>query len=176
MVYAGGFFRAVSGQSRRGLVALDATSAEVAEWDPIPDAVIWAMSPYDGTLYVGGDLASVWNEPQANVAAIAMPANLRADAPTGPPGGTAPRLSVSIEPNPARTDAVVRFVSPTPGPVSLGIYDLQGRQVATVLDRADPTAGPREVHFRTAGWPAGVYFCRLEGPNFTATRRLIVLD
>ncbi|MBI5710255.1 MAG: T9SS type A sorting domain-containing protein [Candidatus Eisenbacteria bacterium] len=170
-VYAGGFFRSVSGQSRRGLVALDATSAAVAEWDPIPDAVIWALFADSGTLYAGGNFGSVGYLPQINVAAIPMP---RADIEDVWPVPK-PLISASIEPNPARMNAVIRFVTSLPGQVKLVFYDLQGRQIASIFDSNDVVAGPREIHVRTAEWPAGTYFCRLEGPNSAVTRKLIVL-
>jgi hypothetical protein len=176
MVYAGGFFYSVSGQSRRGLVALDATSGAVVDWDPIPDAVIWAMAPYDGTLYVGGDLASVWGVPHANVAAIAMPSIAPGGVASVPPGGAVSPLSVTIEPNPSRSDAVIRFATQVPGPVSLAVYDLQGRRIATLLEPDVPAATPMEVRVRTTGWAAGTYFCKVEGPTCAVTRKLSVLD
>ncbi len=170
-VYAGGFFRSVSGQSRRGLVALDATSAAVVDWNPIPDAVIWALYADSKTLYTGGNFGSVFDLPQINIAAIPMP---RADIDDSPPVPGS-WISASIEPNPARANAVIRFVTSIPGQVKLVFYDVQGRQIASILDRNDVVAGPREVQVRTAEWPAGTYFCRLEGPNSAVTRKLIVL-
>ena len=174
IVFAGGLFHSVGGVSRSGLAALDGATGSVLDWNPMNDSAIWAMSPYDGTLYVGGDFASVWDEPQVEVAGIPMPATSSGSAAAIPPGRGSD-INVSIEPNPSRTNAVVRFMTSTPGQVRLVFYDAQGRQITTALDRGGSAAGPREVHVCTSGWPAGTYFCRLKGPNSTVTRKLIVL-
>jgi hypothetical protein len=175
MAFAGGLFHSVAGVSRSGLVALDGATGSVLDWNPMNDSAIWAMSPYEGTLYVGGDFASAWNEPQVNVAAIPLSGLRAAAVASVSPGKEDHTFSASIEPNPSRTDAVVRFLPSSSGQMKLVFYDVQGRQVATVVDRWNAAAEPREVRVHTAEWPRGMYFCRLEGPNSAVTRKLIVL-
>jgi predicted small secreted protein len=174
IVFAGGLFHSIGGVSRSGLAALDGATGSVLDWNPMNDSAIWAMSPCDGTLYVGGDFASVWNEPQVEVAGIPMPTVVIRNVAAVRTASVSP-FPASIEPNPSRTDAVIRFATPTPGDVKLVFYDVQGRQMTTIFDRTRVAAGPREVHVRTAEWPTGTYFCRLEGPNFSVTRKLVVL-
>ena len=50
-----------------------------------------------------------------------------------------------------------------------------GRRVATILDNQLKSAGFHEAPLRSAGWTAGVYYCRLDALGQTLTRKLIVL-
>jgi hypothetical protein len=59
--------------------------------------------------------------------------------------------------------------------VSLAVYDTRGRRVSTVLDKQVTSAGFHEAPLRSAGWAAGVYYCRLDALGQTLTRKLIVL-
>jgi hypothetical protein len=78
-------------------------------------------------------------------------------------------------PNPARERTLVRFTLPAPRVVTLGVFDLQGRRVASLLRREPRGAGAHEVTLRTAGWPPGLYLCRLEAGTEIATRKLLVV-
>jgi hypothetical protein len=74
-------------------------------------------------------------------------------------------------PNPVRDgQATIRFHLPRALPIELGLYDVEGRKLATLA------GGIRRGgdHVATiAGLPSGVYFCRLATPEFTASRKLI---
>ena len=60
------------------------------------------------------------------------------------------------------------------GLVSLKIYDLLGREVATLVnERLSPGTYARE--WNATGMPSGVYFYRLSTPNFVQTRKLVLL-
>lgn len=70
------------------------------------------------------------------------------------------------KPNPFNPQTMLRFDLPASGPVHLRIFDLRGRQVATLIDEEVP-AGRHEVIWngRDAsgrGVPSGVYLSRLE--------------
>jgi hypothetical protein len=56
--------------------------------------------------------------------------------------------------------ASIRFAVPSPGRVSLGVYDHLGHRVAEPV-RGRLPAGPREAAWIPAGVPAGVYVARL---------------
>src|SRR5262245_13695159 len=94
------------------------------------------------------------------------------------PGSTA-----GVEPTPA----VVSFIEagPTPfrealsirfagaGPMSVEVYDVRGARVERVVDGA---AAAGSVAWRPAGSVApGLYFVRLTGPGFAATKRVTLL-
>jgi len=44
-----------------------------------------------------------------------------------------------------------------------------------LLDREVKPAGLQEAAIRTAGWPEGIYYCRLLAGAVAATQRLLVL-
>ncbi len=81
-------------------------------------------------------------------------------------------------PNPATRHATIEFGLPAPAPVRVGIYDLSGRMIRTLID-GRLEAG---VHFatwdlRTAdGSPAtsGVYFYRVSAGPYRVSKVLVV--
>jgi len=78
-------------------------------------------------------------------------------------------------PNPARSEARVRFAVPeaVEGVVTLRLYDLLGRQVQTV--RAAAEAGRHEQRLDVSGLPSGVYFLRLRAGATVKTQRMTVV-
>jgi hypothetical protein len=63
-------------------------------------------------------------------------------------------------PNPFNPTTTIGFRLIEPLQVSLTVYDLLGRQVATLLDREELEEGFHEVEFDATGLATGVYFCR----------------
>ena len=98
-----------------------------------------------------------------------------------PAGGADPlglRLG-PVTPSPARGAASVRFDLPRPGPVRLGLYDVRGRLVRTLVDGMH-VAGTHLVRWDgldRAGQPAaaGIYFLRLEAAGGTRNGRIALL-
>ena len=77
-------------------------------------------------------------------------------------------------PNPFNPSTEITFRLPTAAHVTLKIYDLIGREVATLVDGQLP-AGAHLRRWNAEGLPSGVYFYRLQAGTFTATKRLILL-
>jgi hypothetical protein len=81
-------------------------------------------------------------------------------------------------PNPFRGQTTLRFDLPEAANVSLSIYDVMGRQVATLVD-GSMAAGRHEVAWqgrgRNGSLASGVYFARLKAGTHTATRRLTIV-
>ena len=74
-------------------------------------------------------------------------------------------------PNPFRTFTDVRFTLARAAPVRLDVFDALGRRIATLVD-GERAAGAHAVRFEAGRLPAGVYVCRLEGPDGVRTQRL----
>lgn len=82
-------------------------------------------------------------------------------------------------PNPFNPSTTLEFALPAALPVSLVIYDLRGRQVVTILDRRLAPG------YHQASWdgrdatgrviPSGIYLARLESPQYSATRKMLLL-
>jgi predicted outer membrane repeat protein len=87
-------------------------------------------------------------------------------------------LQVSASPNPFSEITSIRFASPTPGAVRVGLFDLAGREVRSFVvdgtDRGSPLTWDGRDH---AGMlvSAGVYWVRASQGDREATTRVLVL-
>ncbi len=65
-------------------------------------------------------------------------------------------------PNPFNPTTRIEFDLPEPALVTMKVYDILGREVATVIDRASYAAGAQSVVFDGRNLASGVYFYRIE--------------
>ena len=56
----------------------------------------------------------------------------------------------------------------------LAVYDLLGEEVAAIISNIEK-AGRYEVNFNASGLSSGVYVCRIETTNFTASMKLMLM-
>lgn len=77
-------------------------------------------------------------------------------------------------PNPAHRRATVRFAVPRRQDVLLKVYDVLGRQVAT-LHQGTVEAGRKQLQLDVASLSSGVYFLKLTGDGRPRTRRFTVV-
>ncbi len=101
-----------------------------------------------------------------------------ADAVIDGPGGEVPTFRLwRVSPNPLSRSAAgkLRFTLPTDEHILLKVFDVQGREIRTLLDEPRP-AGDYEIPFRAAGMPAGVYFYRFEAGTYRDVGRVIILN
>ncbi len=78
-------------------------------------------------------------------------------------------------PNPFRTRAHIRFDVPSPEAVRLDIYDVTGREIATLLDKP-LVAGSYEAIWLPSGMPSGIYFYRIQCGNRSEVRSMVLLN
>ena len=78
-------------------------------------------------------------------------------------------------PNPVQAGTRIGYTLGASGPVTLAIFDLQGRRVATLLDHQPQPAGEHSVTFNTAGWPVGCYLYRLDLGSLAFTRKMLLV-
>ena len=77
-------------------------------------------------------------------------------------------------PNPFNPVTEVRFRIGNAGFVSLRVYDVLGREVATLMnERKEP--GSYEVTWDARGMASGVYVCQLDAGAYHTARRLLLL-
>jgi hypothetical protein len=76
-------------------------------------------------------------------------------------------------PNPARTQATIRFAVPEQQSVTLRMYDVLGRQVQTIVD--GEREGRQSMQVNVSDLPSGVYFLRLEAESQMKTQRMTVV-
>jgi PKD repeat protein len=81
-------------------------------------------------------------------------------------------------PNPFQQETMIHFGLPSTGPVHLGIFDIQGRRVATIVN------GPLHAGWHAVRWngidlhgapvSAGVYFARLDAEREARVKRIVL--
>ena len=85
-------------------------------------------------------------------------------------------------PNPFNPSTVIQYDLPASSHVTLAVYDILGRVVATPVDGI-MSAGPQHIVFHARGLASGVYFYRLEarpadahaGGGFTSVKKMLLL-
>lgn len=77
-------------------------------------------------------------------------------------------------PNPFNPSTQIQFSLPRRSHVMLTIFDLLGREVATLVSE-ELSAGSYSTHWDAAGLPSGVYLYRLHAEGFVQTRMMILM-
>jgi hypothetical protein len=83
------------------------------------------------------------------------------------------RLSQNY-PNPFNAKTVIEFDLPQQSHVTIGIYDLLGRLVATLVD-GPKEAGYHRIAYDAAEQPSGIYFYKIEADDFADTKKMLLL-
>jgi len=60
------------------------------------------------------------------------------------------------------------------GMVTLKVYDVLGKEVATLVNKQQP-AGTYQVTFDASNLSSGIYFYRLQAGSFTETKKMILM-
>jgi len=77
-------------------------------------------------------------------------------------------------PNPFNPETVIRFALPVSGFVKGVVYDILGREVATLIN-GETTAGTHELKFNASGLPSGIYIFRLQTGKYSAAIKMILM-
>ena len=77
-------------------------------------------------------------------------------------------------PNPFNPSTTLSFVIGHSSFVALKVYDVIGKEVATLVNEEKP-AGSYEVTWNAANLSSGVYFYQLKAGSYTATKKLLLL-
>lgn len=89
------------------------------------------------------------------------------------PPGAEYRLEQNF-PNPFNPATSIVYSIPISGFVRLAVFNLLGQEVALIYEGFQ-TEGAHEVEFRNPELPSGIYFYRIQAPNFVETRKLTIL-
>ena len=76
-------------------------------------------------------------------------------------------------PNPFNPSTVIEFSLPKAGYTSLKIYNLLGKEVATLVD-GFMDVGQRSVRWDASPMPSGMYFYKLSSNGFVETKKLVL--
>ena len=142
----------------------------------------------DGTVYVTGFTVSSdfpttpgaydpsFNGGESDVFVSRLDANL-----SGSPTGVTEQSEVPSEfavlqnyPNPFNPTTTIRFSIPQRSHVTLKVFDVLGREVATLVE-GELNAGEHSVVFNADGLPSGVYFTQMKAGDVVQRIKIMVL-
>lgn len=92
-------------------------------------------------------------------------------------GGNQPEAALLSPnyPNPFRSSTTFEYAVSESGPVKLAVYDVMGRQVALLVDEAQPASTYR-VGFDAPDLASGIYFVRLQASGKVLSRKITVVN
>jgi N-acetylglucosamine-6-sulfatase len=77
-------------------------------------------------------------------------------------------------PNPFNAGTKIQYVLPHAARVRLKVFDVYGRQVATIVDEIKE-AGIQTATFDASRVASGIYFCQLVAGDFVATKKMMTI-
>ncbi len=77
-------------------------------------------------------------------------------------------------PNPFNSTLSIQYDVPTPAHVSLSVYDLTGRHVATLVNGVQPS-GSHTTSWQADSFPSGLYFLNLRSGSHSESRKIVLL-
>lgn len=142
-------------------------------WAPVNDGLtsqpiyypIYYLAVADDYLIAVDNIGGCWRRPLAEI--VVSVERLRDDGPA--------RFGLRQNyPNPFNPSTNISFTIPTRSFVTLRVFDALGREVGVLVSEELP-AGSYVRRWDAAGFPSGLYFCRLEAGSLTETRKLLLL-
>jgi hypothetical protein len=141
----------------------------LVSWEPTDDSTCeLAVVPHPGS----GFVRAVAAQDHSIVEAQGQTSLIGADD-----GPTSPRkfpVLFGANPNPFKPVTQITYWVPQGEHVRLGVYDVTGRLIATLVDDARDR-GEYTVQWRARDLPSGVYFCRLEVGDYTESKKMMLL-
>ena len=128
--------------------------------------VVISLATNDSYLFAGSLFGSLWRRPLLEMV-TAVEENFNV-APVG----------FALEqnyPNPFNPSTQISFALPSAQKVTLKVFDLTGKEVATLLDNERKPAGVHEVIFEVGQLASGVYLYRVTAGEFVATRKMLLV-
>ncbi|CAN5465098.1 hypothetical protein BH10BAC5_BH10BAC5_11850 [soil metagenome] len=77
-------------------------------------------------------------------------------------------------PNPFNPTTKITFAVPTTGLVTLKVYDMVGKEIATLVN-AQMNSGSYSVDFTASSLSSGIYFYTIKSGNFTDTKKMMLI-
>ncbi len=153
------------------------TSDSKVVWTKVNDGLlntpVYSLAGYDKNLFAGTYDSGVWRRPLSEMITDVDDRN-----------NNLPARFVLYQnyPNPFNPSTTINYSIASLGHVSIKVYDLLGREVATLLNE-EKLAGNYTCKFNGINMPSGVYFYRMQvypeqgrrAGNFTSTKKLVLL-
>jgi hypothetical protein len=140
-----------------------------ATWNPVneglTDLEVQALASPSAMLYAGTNNSGLWRRPLAEMVTSVQPMS------NGLP--SAAKLEQNY-PNPFNPSTTINYELPRASHVTLTVYDVLGREVATLVNGVEDP-GYKSVGWDAGGGSSGVYFYRLTAGDFGATKKLMLI-
>ncbi len=78
-------------------------------------------------------------------------------------------------PNPFNPSTQISFALPAAQKVTLKVFDLTGKEVATLLRNEHKAPGMHAITFEAQHLPSGIYLYRLQAGEFVETKRMVLI-
>lgn len=131
--------------------------------------VNWNTHAVDpGAYYLKLDLWDDWGNGATATAVFTLLPGLL-DTPESPED----QMYFSVYPNPARSTVNFRFKLDDPLPLSLKIYNVNGREIATLVSNV-LDAGEHRISYYTTELPGGIYYGVLSTGNRRMVKKIVV--
>ena len=82
------------------------------------------------------------------------------------------KYSVQIYPNPFSSETTIRYKLKGKSNVKVNIYNALGRKVETLLNETQLN-GEHQINWRPKSLSFGLYFCKIQTPGFSETKKMI---
>jgi len=130
-----------------------------------PNTVVYSLGINGTNLLAGVGSSGVWRRPLSDM--ITGVENLKSELPK--------EFSLQQNyPNPFNPSTNISFTLPSKSFVSLKVFDLIGREVATIVSE-EMSAGSYARTWNASAFSSGVYFYRLTAGTFVQTHKLCLL-
>jgi hypothetical protein len=116
-------------------------------------------------LFAGTEGGGVWRRPLSEMIRTEVD-----EMYTSIPGGF---FMEQNYPNPFNTDTRIKFFIPHSENVTLKVFDMMGKEVASLVTSTLPP-GTNEFTFNGSDFPSGMYFYRLQAGGFVLTKKLVL--
>ena len=83
-------------------------------------------------------------------------------------------FSLQNYPNPFNQSTTIEYQIQQEANVKVSVYDLQGKQIATLINKNQP-AGIYRINFSANKLPAGTYVYKIQAGEFVETKKLIII-
>ena len=77
-------------------------------------------------------------------------------------------------PNPFNPSTMINYEIPKSSFVTLKVYDILGREIATLINEEKPT-GSYKITFNASKYSSGVYFYKLSAGNYTQVKKMVLI-
>ena len=85
-------------------------------------------------------------------------------------------IDISNRPNPFNGQTTIEFNLPEDAEVTLFISDMNGKQIARLLDGKPTHKGTHQVVFDGHDYPAGIYYYTIQAGQHITTQKMIILQ